>query len=64
MLSFDNVILLYMEMCDFSNNQKNGVYVQFYSRAVRIISSNWKTDIGITVDDLFDQKTPYHVMGC
>jgi hypothetical protein len=36
-------------MCDFSNDQRNGVYVQLYSRAVRTISSSWKTDIGITV---------------
>lgn len=57
MLSFDDVILLYMEICDFSN-------VQLYGRAVRTISSNCKTDIGIIVDDLFHQKMPYHVMGC
>lgn len=53
-----------MEMSDFSNDQKNGVYIQLYSRALRTISCNWKTDIGIIVDDLIDQKTPYHIMGC
>jgi hypothetical protein len=58
MLSFDNVILIYIEVCDFNNDQRNGAYVQLYSRAVRTISSSWKTDIGITVDDLLDQKTP------
>jgi hypothetical protein len=47
-----------MEMCDFSNNQRNGVYVHLYNRAVRTISSIWKTDIGITEDDLLDRATP------
>jgi hypothetical protein len=39
-------------------DQRNDVYVQLYSRAERTISSSWKTGIGITVDDLLDQKTP------